>query len=223
MELYDITKVCNMLGTTSRALRFYEAEGLIKSTVASPSKRRAYTEIQLAGIKKVLALRALGLPVKRIKELLADKCSLEDAIRAHRVDIIRLITEKSRQINLLEEVLHDIENGNAEAVPKNNVECSEKQPEISEACTDAILSGDYVFVTGFFSEDMKTLLPEAALARSVEIATKPLGSFIEKLPVRRDFAMPNIVIQPLRYEKCIFRLKYVFHGDVIYGFWTDYE
>ncbi len=223
MELYDITMVCDMLGTTSRSLRFYEAEGLIESTLTPPSKRRAYTEAQLEMIKKVLSLRAFGLPVKKIKELLADKCSLEDAIRAHRVDIIKLMTKKQRQINLLEEVLHDIEVGKAGSVTKNNVVCTERQLEISDICTAAILSGDCNTVVGYFSEDMKTLLPPSTLAYSIEITTRPLGAFVEKHAAFRDSNSLNIIIQPLQYEKCVFRLKYVFHEDVICGFWTDYE
>ncbi len=222
--LYDITEVCNMLGTTSRTLRFYEAEGLIESTVKYPSLRRSYSETQVDTIKKVLALRALGLSVKKIKELFAEQCSLEDAIRSLRVDIIRLIMEKQKQINLLGEVLHDIEFGELkDDVPKLKVVCLDSQLEISHICTEAILDGRYHEVMPYFSDDLKVMLPEAALAHSMEMSTTPLGNFLEQLPVFRDKNTPNVIICPLKYEKYMFRLKYVFHGNIICGFWTDYE
>ena len=47
-HLWDISEVCNMLGTTSRTLRFYEEKGLIQSTTEGLSHRRRYTEQQLA-------------------------------------------------------------------------------------------------------------------------------------------------------------------------------
>lgn len=222
MELYDITKVCNMLKTTSRTLRFYETEGLIQSTVTPPSHRRYYTQSQVDTIERILALRALGLPIKKIKQLMSGELSLEDAVRAHRVDIIKLMGEKKRQINLLEEVLHDIGHGKNASSVKSQVICTEKQIEISEICTNAILSGDYNTVMSYFSDDMKIMLPQKALVRAIEIATRSIGVFVKKLPAFRDEKAPNVVILPLEYEKSIFRLKFVFHGDIVCGLWTDY-
>ncbi len=221
--LYDITEVCNMLGTTSRTLRFYESEGLIESTITPPSLRRSYSKPQVDAIKKVLALRELGLSVKKIKELFAEKCSLEDAVRSQRVDIIRLIMEKQRQINLLGQVLHDIEFGlTKDIVPASEVVCSDNQLEISNICTEAILNGNYHAVVPYFSDDLKILLSEAALARSIEISVKPIGKFVKRHSAFRDKNTPNVIIHALKYDNGIFRLKYVFHGDTIHGFWTDY-
>ena len=39
-QIYDITEVCKMLGTTSRTLRFYEEKGIIQSTTVGTSSRR---------------------------------------------------------------------------------------------------------------------------------------------------------------------------------------
>ena len=65
-KLIDINVVCNMLGCTSRALRFYEQKGIIQSTTLGISTRRSYTEEQLANIRNVIILRKLGLSVKTI-------------------------------------------------------------------------------------------------------------------------------------------------------------
>ncbi len=222
-KLYDISEVVSILGTTSRTLRFYESEGLIESTVSYPSKRRKYSEPQVESIKNILALRTLGLQIKQIKELLSRKCSLKDAIVARRIDIIRIITENKRQINLLEEVLHSIDGSVSFSSFNPNVVCTDRQLEISAICTDAILSDNLKTVIGFFSEDLKIILPETALVHSLKTTLEPLGCFVEKLDAFRDEIVSNIVIQPLKYEKCIFRLKYVFHQNTIHGFWTDYN
>lgn len=76
-KLYDITEVCRMLGTTSRTLRFYEEKGIITSTTIGISDRRRYTEDQLSHIRNVFVLRTLGLSVKAIAELQAEKSDLK--------------------------------------------------------------------------------------------------------------------------------------------------
>ena len=50
-KLYDISEVCELLGTTSRTLRFYEEKGIIQSTKELDSQRCKYTESQLEHIK----------------------------------------------------------------------------------------------------------------------------------------------------------------------------
>ncbi len=68
-KLYDINTVCNMLGTTSRTLRFYEEKQIIKSTKVFDSPRRQYTAEQIDCIRNVLVLRALGLSISDIRDL----------------------------------------------------------------------------------------------------------------------------------------------------------
>ena len=109
--LYDINKVCNMLGTTSRALRFYEEKGIIESTKEGLSSRRKYTEAQVSEIHNVLVLRTLGLSVKAIKELRKENSDLRNAVLTRRAEIISWISEKSREIELLNEALAVIDSG----------------------------------------------------------------------------------------------------------------
>ncbi len=220
---YDITEVCAHLGTTSRTLRYYEEQGLIESTTDYPSRRRRYTEEQLATIKQVLALRTLGLSVAAIRELGRGDTSLSDAILAHRADMIRLIVEKQRELNLLEEVLHDMAGGNSVKEPADvSIECTARQEEIADLCTDALLRGDYAALTAYYSADMKILLSAEALAHSWSLTVAPIGAFVEKQASFRAQNAPNIVLIPLRYERLTVRLKYVFHGEEICGFWSDY-
>ncbi len=222
-KLYDISEICTLCDVTSRALRYYEEQGLIESTVIYPSQRRHYTESQLERIKQVVALRALGLSVKTVLEMSREQTSLKEAVLAHRVDLIRLIMEKHRQINMLEEVLHNIQTEPQQnCVPNIEIQCSDQQLEIAEVCLDAMLREEYGAFMSHFSDDMKILLPEAALAHSTRLAIEPLGAFVKKgIPTRAKHA-PNVVIWPLQYEKTNLRMKFVFHGEEICGLWSDY-
>ncbi len=149
---------------------------------------------------------------------------MKEAVLSRRVDLIKLISEKQRELNILGEVLHDIDNEKKDnVIPKLQVECTDRQLEICDICTDAILSGEYGKIMEFFSQDMRIMLPENALRLATEKGIRPLGKYKGMLSKFRDETKPNIVIQPLRFEKCIFKLKYVFYGNVLYGFWIDYE
>ncbi len=92
-HLYDITEVCRLPRTTSRTLRFYEAQNLITGALALPSPGRRCTSRQLDAVKQILVLRALGLSVKTIQELLRDRISLREAILAHRAELLRLLSD----------------------------------------------------------------------------------------------------------------------------------
>ncbi len=222
-KLYDISEVCEKLGTTSRTLRFYEEKGLIESTVNYPSNRRRYSEDQLIKIKKVLALRALGLSLKTIVDLERDQISLEKAILMHKVELIRLISEKQRQINLLEEVMHDIQSKEKEEYSACfAIKCTDRQLEIADICTKAVLNKKYKECMRYFSDDMKVLLSETALKRSFEMAVAPIGELISVESYERVEKSPNVIFVLIKYEKAVLRMKYVFHGDIICGLWTDY-
>ncbi len=225
-KLYDIREVCERLGITSRTLRYYEANHLVTSTTYPPSRRRHYTPAQTCEIQRVLALRSLGLPVKTIRSLLQDGTTLEEAITTRRAELLRCIGEKQRQINLLEEVLHDIRTGALEPQPATDavptsLYTSDTQLTTAARCTDALLQGSFETCETHFSTDMQTLLPKEALRRFWEITTEPAGALrsIEP-PIRLD--PPNMVLQYLHYENQTVRIRYVFHGEEICGLWTDY-
>ncbi len=209
-----------MLGVTSRALRYYESEGLIESTLTPPSTCRKYSEEQIGEIKKVLALRALGMPVKIIKELARKNSSLRDAVVSLRAELLILMAEKQAQINLLEEVIRDIDKG--EPTLKREVICSESQLEIAEICIDAMLGGDYGRMIEYFSEDMRIAMPEKVFDHLMKKAEAPLGAFVGKGVPKRDERFPNVILYPLKHEKMIHCIKFVFHGDEVCGLWTDY-
>ena len=58
-------------GLTPRAVRLYEARGLLAATERTPAGYRAYTEADLARLRFIAAARSLGLHLDQIGDILA--------------------------------------------------------------------------------------------------------------------------------------------------------
>ena len=67
-DLLDIREVVRRTGLTSRALRFYEARGLLKP-LRTYSGRRLYGRGELERIQQILALKRAGLSLAQIGRL----------------------------------------------------------------------------------------------------------------------------------------------------------
>jgi DNA-binding transcriptional MerR regulator len=66
--IMDISEVVRRTGLSSRALRFYEARGLVKP-LRTASGRRAYGPGELERINQILALKRAGLTLAQIQRL----------------------------------------------------------------------------------------------------------------------------------------------------------
>ena len=71
-DVLDIRDVARRTGLTSRALRFYEARGLVKP-LRTYSGRRLYGRGELERINQVLALKRAGLTLAQIQRLTAHR------------------------------------------------------------------------------------------------------------------------------------------------------
>ena len=67
------------LGVSVKALRVYEDKGLVEP-VRTQAGWRAYGPEQMARLHQILALKRLGLPLKRIADLLSDLLETLDAV-----------------------------------------------------------------------------------------------------------------------------------------------
>lgn len=222
-RLYDINDVCNMLGTTSRTLRFYEEKKIISSTKVFDSPRRQYTSEQIDHIRNVLVLRSLGLSVNDIRDLQKKNGDLRSVIELNKAKIYALIAEKVRTLNLLNEALLVIENGGDvfNASEKLSI-APEKMKEIVRICTEAIVEGDEDTLYSFLSEKLQGYMPKEAFAKVREDTIKPLGAFvsIENQNVDNDY--PNVIYQNVRYKNLGLSIKYVFCLNQIAGLWFNY-
>jgi len=63
-----IRQVCDELGLTLRALRFYEAQGLVAPK--REPRRRFYYRTDVARLRAIMRLKSVGLSLREIREVL---------------------------------------------------------------------------------------------------------------------------------------------------------
>ena len=223
-QIYDITEVCRMLGTTSRTLRFYEEKGIIQSTTVGTSSRRQYTEEQLSLVKNVLVLRTLGLSVKAIAELQNSGTDLKEAVLSKRAEIYASIESRVREINLLNEALSALESGknifNEDWQLSSAMNAEEK--EIARLCTDAILNGDDNVLYEHLSPRLAQYMPKDVYCVVRKDTLVPLGDFVSIEKTVADDRFSNKLYCFVRYTKIGLKITYVFHGGKIDGLWLGY-
>lgn len=83
----DIAQVAKLTGLTSRALRFYEARGLVKP-LRSASGRRHYGPAELERLHQILALKRAGLSLAQIEKLTAGRKTDLRALVVAQVDAL---------------------------------------------------------------------------------------------------------------------------------------
>ena len=105
----DIAEVARLTGLTSRALRFYEARGLIMP-LRTASGRRHYGPAELERLHQILAMKRAGLTLAQIQRLTGRRqVDLRSMVEAH----IEVLADRQRAITgaraLLEEILSRID------------------------------------------------------------------------------------------------------------------
>ncbi len=221
-ELYDISAVCEMLGITSRTLRFYEEKGIIKSTKHF-SNRRKYSKNQLELIKKILVLRSLGLSVSQISEIQKGDSELAQAIIGRKSEIIAKLAEMSKTARLLDNALNVIQNGGDIFEPKlSTPERKQIQNAFVAENTEAFIKGEYEKLFNAFGKTMQKYTPLSALQSIIADALLPLGEFISLERIERDCGAENVYYSLLRYEKLGLRIKFVVFEEKINGLWLSY-
>ena len=89
-------------GVTVRALRHYEAQGLLAPAhVDERTRYRSYRFEQLAALDRILALRDLGFSLADVRELIANAAGVAAIAERVRQQRVRLATEVERQTSRL--------------------------------------------------------------------------------------------------------------------------
>ena len=105
------------LGTTVRTLRYYEAQGLVQPSSVSEGGHRRYDAHAVTGARRVLALRALGLPVGEIGAVLdADGPAAARVLREQQGRLAGRIAELHALRDRVAAAVADVES-DATAVP----------------------------------------------------------------------------------------------------------
>ena len=224
MALLDINTVCQILGTTSRTLRFYEQKGIITSTAIPFCSRRHYSDEQVEHIKKVLVLRALGLSVARIHTLQKGNVELSDAILEHKAELIASIVAKSKELRMLDDALATIEKGGSIYAPADHTPITQSMRlDIARSFTDLFIKGEYEACFAYFSDMLQEYMPLSAWKRVAGDTLNPLGMLMHVEEIESDSEVTNVVNCRLQYEKMGLCVKIVFHRDKIHGIWLNYE
>jgi DNA-binding transcriptional MerR regulator len=75
-------------GVTAKALRHYDSIGLFSPAFTDPSNGyRWYTPAQLPGLRRIVALRDLGVPLREVAQLAADGSDLRDVLVRRRGEL----------------------------------------------------------------------------------------------------------------------------------------
>lgn len=95
---YSIGEISDITGITIKALRHYDAIGLLKPAYINPdSKYRYYSENQIAIITLIKDLKLIGMPLQEIKALIADQ------------DLSRIIQIMKSQRNKLSDQIENLQ------------------------------------------------------------------------------------------------------------------
>ena len=221
-HLWDITEVCNMLGTTSRTLRFYEEKGLIQSTTEGLSHRRRYTEQQLAQIINVLSLRKMGLSLQAISQLLANHIDLREAVLAKRVEIYASVHSNLQELERLNGVLARIEAGQDVFQKEADTKIVTEQSAISKKCALAIVNGEHDALYEHISPRLLQYMPQQVYTAVRADTLLPLGEFVCFDGEEIDGEYNQIHRFRARYTKAGLLITLVIYNEKIDGLWLGY-
>ena len=224
-SLLDINEVCNILGVTSRTLRYYEEKGIIQSTVNQFETRRKYSPDQVEHIKHVLVLRALGISISKIQQLQQGNIDLSLAISQHKAELTATMVSKAKELNLLDEALSTIDSGGsifAKEAKTANIQYSQWE-KTANSFTDAFLTGDFEICFDYFSDMLKEYLPLSAFECVVKDTLKPLGNFVKKGNFECNNSIRNAIYCDLQYENLGLYIILVFHKEKVHGIWFNYH
>ena len=93
-----IGQLADLAGSTVKAVRFYEAQGLLLPPARSPSGYRLYTARDLKRLQFIQRAKLIGLPLANIKELVRHLSEEECACPTIRPHLEHLIQEQLKEV-----------------------------------------------------------------------------------------------------------------------------
>ena len=221
---YSIKELAKLAGISTRTLRFYEEKGLIESVRTSSNNHRSYNTEQIDKIRDILALRAIGLSVKAIQEYLRGEVSLKEMVYLRKAEIYASIHAKQQEIYLLEDALANIENGGnlIRDNKKTRKAVDDKLLQIVRSCSEYVVQGNMEELYAHFSQQIKDYMPPEAFQNRWRDAIIGMGVFVKLGDAWMEPEVNTVYYHNLHFEKMMIRLKYVFRGEIIHGFWIHH-
>jgi MerR family transcriptional regulator, thiopeptide resistance regulator len=108
---WSTAQVARMAGVTSRALRHYDAIGLLPPARVGPGGLRYYDREQLLRLQQILLLRELDLGLDAIAAVLAESEPTAAVLRRHRRVLVATRERTSRLIATVDRTICELEGG----------------------------------------------------------------------------------------------------------------
>ncbi|ARD07364.1 hypothetical protein B1745_07170 [Lactobacillus amylolyticus] len=89
-DKYSVSEAAKLANVSPRTVRFYDEKNLVSPSSVGENGYRIYTAKEVEQLKLISYLRELGLSLKDIKKLLADKNSTRS---------FQLLIERQKEIN----------------------------------------------------------------------------------------------------------------------------
>jgi DNA-binding transcriptional MerR regulator len=179
----DIAAVARLTGLTSRALRFYEARGLV-TPLRSASGRRHYGPAELERLHQVMAMKRAGLTLGQIEKLSAGR----------KTDLASLI---AAQIRSLDERQHEIEAARGLLTSILSRLDRSEPIDVATFCSlirqgETVMSQEKWFeeASGFMTDEQRDILAQAKAAMPPEAERKAAMEQFTALNARVKAALP---------------------------------
>ena len=106
-----------LVGISSKNIRFYEEQGLLTPNRAENGYRE-YHEPEITRLKQIKFLRKLGVPISQIQELLNRSLSLDSCLRSHLLELDR----QEKDLNHTKRITFGALNQHAEDLDHLNID-----------------------------------------------------------------------------------------------------
>lgn len=107
--MYKIKEVVEMTGVSAYTLRYYEKEGILPPIDRDESKKRAYSNENLAWIEIVTCLKQTKMPVSDIKEIVRLSIIGDETIPTRRQILVDHRLEMEKQMEELKKSIEKID------------------------------------------------------------------------------------------------------------------
>lgn len=166
------------LGVSAKALRLYEQRGLV-TPLRSAAGWRAYGRDEMARLREIVALRALGLSLARVAQVLAgDASALEPALAVHQAALEEQMRATAVKIETVRSLRTDLAQGRRPA--------SGMLARLLEPAASAAVSFDLPWPWGGERFELRAITP-------LTYITGPLGSGKTRLAQRLAEVLPEAV------------------------------
>ncbi|BCJ94063.1 hypothetical protein acsn021_16320 [Anaerocolumna cellulosilytica] len=219
METFlSISEVCKNFDITSRTLRYYEKEGLIKSFRDKKTQPRKYTVCEIEKLRKILIMRSLNLSIKDIKELFLSEQDVSVSIQSKIAVIKAEMLAKEKQLRNLERAVTLLMENRDIFELENEEKITNYQTELARKATRKLLNKDYKGFIEYFASHVRKYLSFGFLTAFEKDMKQLNGTLLE---ITECSMVDNEVHVYISGSERTLLIKYIFHSDFIVAFTFD--